>query len=203
MFIRFALVNWGPHWQPFRGLCLLDITSLADNHDRRIHDILQKVKEASLRSNDLSRVDTANLSMWRCTEPTTFDGEDEEKLRVQVLQVFSEKKVKLLSISARIAQLQPEILEEEIFFVEVTSSHWPGANQFEHIRAANRGFVERLKACGYEVIPEDLEDRGWLGKPLGVLRHFPIHDIALTICPHSYCLSCTRCIDSTTQTRPN
>ena len=198
MLIRFALVDRRPHWQPFRGLCLLvlDITYLDD-----IYDIEEKVKEA--RSHDLSRVDTARLVVWRCTEPTTFDDEDEEKLRLQVLQVFSEKKVKELSPSTRIAQLQLEILEEDIFFVEVASDDWPGANQFEHSRVANRGFVERLKGCGYEVVPEVFEDRGSLWEPLGVLHHFSIYDIALTIFPCSYRLSCTRCIDSTTQIRPN
>ena len=196
MFIRFALVDRRPHWQPFRGLCLLDITDLED-----IDDIVVKVKEA--RSNDLSRVDAARLAVRRCTEPTTFDGEDEAKLRIQVLQVFSDKKVKGLSNCTRIAQLQPEILEEEVFFVEVSSDDWPGAYQFEHSRVANRGFVERLKACGYEVVLENLEDRGSMWEPLRVLRHFSIHDIALTISPCSYRLSCTRCIDSTTQTRPN
>ena len=195
MFIRFALVDRSPHWQPFRGLCPLEITDLEDAYDIEV-----KVKEA--RSNDLSRVDAARLAVWRCTEPTTFDDEDEEKLRLQVLQIFSDKKVKWLSQSAIMTQLQPAILEEEVFFVEVSSDDWPGAYQFEHSRVANRGFVERLKACGYEVVPENLEDRGSMWEPLGVLRYFSIHDIALTIC-HSYHLSCTQCIDSTTQTRPN
>ena len=126
MLIWFILVDRS--WQPFENICLLNITSLAENGD--IHDIQKKVKEA--RSDALSRVDTTCLLMWRCTkpiQPKDFDDIDDETLRLQVMQVFSEKKVKELSLSARIAQLQPEICEEEVFFVEVASDDWPGANQ--------------------------------------------------------------------------
>ena len=174
MLIWFILVDRS--WQPIEGLCLLDITCLAD--DGGIYNIQEKVKEA--RPNDLSGVDTAWLLMWRCTEPIqpkNFDDIDEEKFRLQVMRVFSEKKAKGLSSSARIAQLQPEILEQEVFFVQVTNNNWPGAYQFKHSRVANGGFIEQLKACRYEVVPQDLAHRSKWERLFRVLRHFSTHDM--------------------------
>ena len=100
MLIWFILVDRS--WQPFENICLLNITSLAENGD--IHDIQKKVQEA--RSDALSRVDTTCLLVWRCTkpiQPKNFDDIDDETLHLQVMQVFSEKKVKELSSSVRIA----------------------------------------------------------------------------------------------------
>jgi hypothetical protein len=94
-----------------------------------------------------------------------------------------------LSSGWRITDLQPEIMEGETFFVEVTIDNWPGANQPEHNYFENRGgVIEQLKACGYEVVPDVWDtDRGtW--EPLFKVQQPPRH------CIDHFCMQLPRCM---------
>ncbi|KAH8990365.1 hypothetical protein EDB92DRAFT_2115104, partial [Lactarius akahatsu] len=94
-----------------------DVFSGDSTGDSTIEDLKERVKEK--RPGAFSRTDTdpADLTVWRCVDPTTtFDNEDLER---QVSEVFFSNSVKMLRGRQAIAELN--ISTNEILFVKLPS----------------------------------------------------------------------------------
>ena len=83
---------------------------------RDIDDLKKVVKEK--RPNALANVDAAELTVWRCTDPTTIlDAEDAEVLSRRIRDLFSKQNVKKIGARTKIAELN--ILEGETLLVQL------------------------------------------------------------------------------------
>ena len=85
--------------------------------EKNIGDLREKVKEAKPYLKD---VDADHLVVWRCKAQQEFDDQDNEKLKLQVRAVFSDKKVTQLGGRRTIEELK--LSDSEILFVQVPSA---------------------------------------------------------------------------------
>lgn len=83
-----------------------------------IYDLKKKVKEKRPQALSCSLADPSDLTVWRCTDPTTvFNFRDAKILERQVSEVFSSKKVEQLDSIWKVVELS--LLEEETLVVVV------------------------------------------------------------------------------------
>ena len=81
-----------------------------------IYKFQEIVKEK--RPNDTANVDAADLTVWRCTDPTTIlDAENAEVLSRRIRDLFSKQNVKKIGARTKIAELN--ILEGETLLVQL------------------------------------------------------------------------------------
>ena len=86
--------------------------------ENNIADLRKKVKEE--KPNTLKDVDADHVAVWRCEESQVFDDADRKKLELQVVAVFSKKKVTELGGMQKINELK--LSDREILFVQVPSA---------------------------------------------------------------------------------
>ncbi|KAH8979252.1 hypothetical protein EDB92DRAFT_2118863 [Lactarius akahatsu] len=88
--------------------------------DDFVDDLTKRVKEEKPGALSRTNTDLSDLTVWRCTDPTTsFDDKDLENLGRQVSEVFSSNSVEMLGHMQAIAELN--ISKKEILFVTLPS----------------------------------------------------------------------------------
>ncbi|KAH9052906.1 hypothetical protein EDB83DRAFT_2394724, partial [Lactarius deliciosus] len=84
-----------------------------------VYGLMKKAKEEMLGTSPAPTSYPADLTVWRCVDPTTFDteAEDPQILKNQISEACSSQRVKELNVTARMAKLN--ISENEILFVKL------------------------------------------------------------------------------------